>query len=413
MKRWKRSSLLVLFLGILFLAAKAQVDGYLYRRPLHGVTQEWHQLNLNEEILSRINTGKTDLRVISIQGDTQQVPYILQSSKEMLEWKQVPFRLLNESRRNDWYYITLACDTGLVANDISLDFEQENFDWRVNLEGAERLGEWATILNDIRILSIKNQYTSYSFSRLRFSNCKFPFYRISIRGSEKPILKSIVLNQELYKPGQSLTYEVRNFQVLQHPERKQTEVRFRLRFPAELTGLQLYCKSRFDYFREALIESLVDSIQTDAGWTRRYSQIRSASFSSNDYSPFTFSPLRAQEFRVLIQNGDNPPLDFESVSAFGPAHNLMLRFPAGASEQQYYLYYGNANAQAPEYDINAFPTKIPKQASALAVGEEEQVADVHLQVDTDYKSTKWIWFVLIPLLAFLGLFAFRMLKPTE
>lgn len=410
----KNSAFWVLVFQVVFVIhVYGQAKDYLYRRPLHGISTEWHQLNLNEEILAKLNDSKSDLRVLSMNGDSLQIPYLLQENQEKLEWKKVPFKVINESQRNDWYYLTLECDTGLVANDISLEFFQDNFDWRVNLEGAEKLGEWATILNDIRILSIRNQYTSYSFSRLRFSNCRFPYYRISIRGKEKPQLKSIALNQELYKPGQSLSYQLKSFELIQHKERKQTEVRFSLRFPADITGIQLYCKSRFDYFREALIEKLVDSIQTDAGWTRRYSLIRSANFSSNDYSPLSFAPTRGQDFRILINNGDNPNLDIESVSAFGPALSMMLRFPPDASNQEYFLYYGNKDAKAPQYDITAFPNKIPSHASALSLGEEERVKEALNRVDNDYKSPRWIWFVLIPLLAFLGLFAFRMLNKTE
>ena len=49
---------------------------------------------------------------------------------------------------------------------IKLSFKQENFDWKVKLEGSNDNKVWFTVVTDYRILAIKNSNTDILSMRI-------------------------------------------------------------------------------------------------------------------------------------------------------------------------------------------------------------------------------------------------------
>ena len=53
---------------------------------------------------------------------------------------------------------------------MNLKFSEKNYDWMLRLEGSHDQKEWFNIVEDYRILSIKNEQTNYSFGDVTFPN---------------------------------------------------------------------------------------------------------------------------------------------------------------------------------------------------------------------------------------------------
>ncbi|MFY8021056.1 MAG: hypothetical protein ACOVP1_07660, partial [Bacteroidia bacterium] len=202
----------------------AAQTGFQYRRKIIGINSEWHQLLLPLDLYPSSFPHFSDLRIQSYtsKGDTINVPYILEEVSPKQIEKEVEFKIINESYRNDWYYFTLVCPQNVLVNNLSLDFADRNFDWHVNLDAAEKLGEWMTILDDVRILSFHEGNESYVFSKLKFRDANYPYYRVSIRGAKKPNLKSVKLSYFEDSPGASVIYPVNNFTLQHLPQQKQS-----------------------------------------------------------------------------------------------------------------------------------------------------------------------------------------------
>src|SRR5690606_8123409 len=121
-------------------------------------------------------------RIIGIKesGDTVMTPFILKELENQVVEKTVDFNQLNSSRRGDTYFYTLEIPDRQEINTILLDFGIDNFDWEVKLEGSQDLDEWFTILEASRVVSIKNTWTNYSFTSLRFPRSRYRYYRFSL-----------------------------------------------------------------------------------------------------------------------------------------------------------------------------------------------------------------------------------------
>ncbi len=68
---------------------------------------------------------------------------------------------------------------------------------------------------------------------------------------------------------------------------------------------------------------------------------------------------RHERYRIVIHNGDSPALAINSVRVRGPVYRLQWMPDAGAG---YTLYYGNAQARMPRYDVAALAAGTQRNA---------------------------------------------------
>ena len=100
------------------------------------------------------------------------MPYLLRTTAEEVRSRELAFELLNTSRNNTAYFFTFETPGDMAINQVRLDFEQSNFDWNVRLEGSSNQNEWFTLLEDYRIVGIRNERTIYQFTTLNFPDAK-------------------------------------------------------------------------------------------------------------------------------------------------------------------------------------------------------------------------------------------------
>ena len=82
-----------------------------------------------------------------------------------------------------------------------------------------------------------------------------------------------------------------------------------------------------------------------------------------------FGESRYLYYRIIIFNEDNPPLPVEKPVARGFAR--MVVFTAAADET-YRLYYGNAEASAPSYELEKlFPYLVTEDLPVARLGNHE------------------------------------------
>ena len=97
--------------------------------------------------------------------------------------------MLNTSYNDKGYYYTFEVPAKEPINQINLNFNQQNFDWKLKLEGSQKQQEWFTVIEDYRILSIKNKLTDFQFTNVSFPNSSYRFFRLVIASDIKPELQ--------------------------------------------------------------------------------------------------------------------------------------------------------------------------------------------------------------------------------
>ncbi|WP_367391805.1 DUF3999 family protein [Lewinella sp. LCG006] len=388
-----------------------QMDTYRYQRELQGITEQWHTIVLPDAIFGKISPDLSDIRIkgVSASNDTIEAPYLLQIAEEKLALEAVAFNRVNTAHNEAGYYFTFEVPTAEAINQLQLNFEQQNFDWKLRLEGSQDQNEWFTMVEDYRILAIKNNNTDYHFSTINFPTSKYRYLRVCIASKEAPKLTTASITMRTLTEGTYRTYPIQTMETTQRKEAKQTEIEVLLPMPVPLSQLSIEVLDTFDYYRPVTIQYCTDSIHTEKGWRYNYRTLSSGTLNSMEANTFSLGTNTiTRRVKMLIHNQDNQALNIGTVSLKGYVHQLIARFQTPAT---YYLVYGNKYKAKPQYDITRFAEKIPSTATALTLGPEQVIDQAAPEKAAPlFENKVFLWVLMIIIIAVLGGFTLKMMS---
>jgi hypothetical protein len=388
----------------------AQMDHYNFIRSISEPTAQWHKIQLPLSVYQHVNNNFTDLRVYGITSaqDTLEVPFIVHLTKEETTRESQPLLLLNSSHTNEAYYYTFEVEGKKTINEIDLLFGLQNFDWRLELEGSEDQLEWFTVLENYRILSIRNDNTSFDFTKLSFPNSNFRYYRLKVRTESDPSFSGANISLISSKEGRYEKYDLVSFAKNENEEMKRSELDVALEYPSVISAVEVTVEDTVDYYRNVLFKVCTDSVETKSGMRYNYRTVGSGTLNSLSGNTFSISNVEAKNLHIEVQNQDNAPLRISSVEISGEKRELHIRFTEPAN---YFLAYGNAAARAPQYDIFNFRDKIPAELQSLELGAEQLIPKIPVEVVSPLFENKWwLWGIMGAIVLLLGWFSVGMLK---
>lgn len=404
--KWITSFLIV----ALSTSSFGQMTDYSFKRELTGVKDQWHKIVLPNEIFGKTNQALTDIRIFGLtsENDTIEAPYLLRLTKEKKTTREITFNILNTSHNDRGYYYTFEVSGEEPVNQLKLDFEQTNFEWKVTLEGSQDQREWYTVVEDYRILSIKNDFVNFQFTNLTFPSTKYRYIRLLVESKEKPDLSNVGISQEDTKEGTYREYEVKKRVTQENEQTRQTEVSVELEQPVPVSHLRVIVSDTLDYYRPATIRYLVDSFDTEQGWKYNYKTLTSGTLNSLGENVFDLGNVTAQKLKIIISNRDNQPLKVAKVEVKGYLHELQVRF---ARDADYFLVYGNEGAARPSYDIGHFTDNIPENITLLTLGNEQEIEQEDKPfIKPLFQNKAWLWAVMVVIILLLGVFSLKMMR---
>lgn len=407
-------TLTLFFLLLQNTASFAQLNNYSFKRELTGVKEKWHKVILPEDIFKHTSSDLNDIRLIGITSgrDTLEVPYILKKTIETNTVKEAICNIINRSKNDQGYFFTFEIPKQNTINELILDFEHQNFDWKISVEGSQDQKQWFNILKNYRILSVNNNYTDYKFTKVNFEPSKFTYYRLHINSNMQPELKSIkVLLNETTK-GKYKNYQVAEIKTIDLKENKTTAIDISMQSHVPVSKVIFHIKNKSDYYRPVSIEYISDSVKTEKGWYFNYRTLATGILSSIDKNELTFDDTPIKKLKITIKNFDNSPLQIDSITVCGYVYELTAYFADPSFK--YFLLYGNSNAQKPIYDLERFAEKIPVNTPAIQLNNEEPVVNyANLQQKPLFENKVWLWGIMVLMISLLGWFAIKMMKKQD
>lgn len=398
------------FLLVAFALSFGQMQEYSYKRALIGVHDSWHQITLPNDIFEKVLPNLADIRIygITAEKDTIEASYVLQLNKDKKITTQVPFKILNTSHNNKGYYVTFEVPSKATINQLQLSFKLFNFDWFLDLEGSHNQKEWFSVLEDYRILSIKNGKTFYEFTNLIFPNSNYSFFRLLIKSTIKPELKSASASYNTLKQGVFKDHAIKHWNIKNHKAEKLTDIEVELLQAVPVSHINIHVNAAYDFYRPTTIQWVSDSIKTQKGYQYNYRTLTKNTLNSIEKNEFTFENTIAKKLKITIENQDNQPLTIDQVTVKGSVYDVMIRFTEPAN---YYLTYGNSTAFKPSYDVNRFISKIPDTISRITLGNEEIIYKEPKATKSPlFENPRWLWALIFVIIILLGGFTFKMMK---
>jgi len=406
----KANNLLLLFiLWSTFLSA--QMGNYAFKREIKNNKEQWHQISLPATIHEKTKNTLGDIRIYGItETDTIEAPYVLNIKRSKSIINIVDFEVLNQTFTNDKFLYTFKLPNKNPINEIFLNFDTANFDYRIKLEGSQNQLEWFAIKDDYRILAIENSSTDYRFTTLKFPESSFLYYRVSVNTTEDPVFSDAKIYENNSVPADYENYTPKSVNIEHHKKTKESIITIDLDKAIPVSYLQIKVKNDIDYLRPTTIRYVLDSVKTEKGWHYNYRNLASSVLSSLDDNEFTFFSEKAKKIKITINNQGNAPLDIDGATIKGYKHELIARFDQPAS---YYLVYGNPAALQPVYDINTMANVVPETAKPVTLGKELSIDGFEEEVTRPlFENKKWLWGIMILIIGIILWFTVGMIKKA-
>ncbi len=403
---------LFLLLWAVSSCAFAQKGQTLFKRDLLGVKDEWHKILLPAALYGKTNPDFSDIRILGIneKNDTIEAPYMVTDLSPKKRQTAIDFKLINQSKIGNAYYFTYQMPTESIINDIDLEFGNDNFDWKIKLEGSQNQNEWFTIVEDYRILSIRNNVTDFSFTKVEFADAKYQYFRLKIVSNEVPKLNAATIYQNHIEDNPTINFPISSFKKEENKQRKESILFIDLGMKLPVSDVRFFVHQQHDFYRSFSVQAISDSVKTKNGWTYIYENLTSGVLNSLDKNQFECRRKLVQNLKIVIENQDNMPLTIDSVQVQGYQTALKVRFSEIAN---YFLIYGNKNAVKPNYEIQYFSNKMPQNLVNLSLGAEQSITPIPVPIRKPFFESKaWLWAIMLLIIAVLGWFSLDMMKKN-
>lgn len=384
----------------------AQMQDYAYKRPLSGIQDQWHQVQLPNEIFKDIKQTVADIRIYGItsKNDTIEVPYLWTTNQAYTN--SIDFKTINTSRTATGHFITFELPISKSINEIKLNFKETDFDWKVQLEGSQDQKKWFTIVEDYRIVALKNALEQYQFTTLNFPDVKYQYYRLYIPTQEDATLLKANISYQQKNTTPFIDYPIKASSTHIDKKRKTNQIDIQLNDPVPVSAIKVAIAEDYDYYRPITIQYAIDSIKTPKGWKSVYQYFGNGVLSSSKENEFLLPSKITNQIRVSIHNADNPPLTIANTIISGIPYLLAARFVEPAN---YFLVSGNQKAPRPTYDLKHYMDKIPNNIQSLVVGPVQKMPAATPTAPL-FTNKAWLWAVMVLIIVILGGFTLKMLQ---
>jgi hypothetical protein len=356
----------------------ATVEGFQYYADLPDSLKpnQLYQVPLSPDLLKQCRIDCTDLRVLDLEG--REIPYvILKNAFSPEPAKTYDLTIKNYASETDSATLTLELPKQHEPiEQLDLDITGRDFTKRATVYGSDNGRDWRRLAEDA-VYDFSSQVDLRKTS-ISFEKTDHRFYRLKL--TDEPASKD---------PGRSirLTYDGLDFTA--------NDVKAKKLKINRVLGSTRSGKAKPDVFDEALFKEFRSSRDekgktillleaglpfekiefTIAGPSYYYRNVQIYSSETGKEDSFRMLtqgviyrfPLGRSDqersfiehssgrhlfYRIVLDNGDNPPLEVSAVKFRWVRRNLY--FVAISGEGPYRLYLGNAGLERPNYDLVKF-----------------------------------------------------------
>lgn len=384
----------------------------IYKREIKEISDLWHIIDIPVDMFGKTSKNFYDIRILGVtsSNDTIEAPYILEYNHDKLIVEQISCKTIDRSKKDGDSFFTFKNSAEKELNSIDLQFEETNFDWRVDLEGSHDQKNWFSIITDYRIVSINSSDISFNYSTLNCPESSYRYFRAAVKGDGDKNLKSVNLSKQIIEKGRDREFSIDNIDISKKSSK--TVIDIKMGRSVFANSLAIDVEDKFDYYRPIKIKTISDSSLVNSEWRYRYKTLFSGTLSSLKSNNFIFDNSLFNRLIVDIENGNNQPIKIDNLSIRGTVPTLTVRFTETA---KYFITYGDRYRAKPHYDIEMFTDRIPEKIKSVKLGIEETVSvdKPAEEVDPIFKNRIWIWVIMIVVIALIGWFSFKMIKEKE
>lgn len=375
------------------------------------------KIMLDEEVFDNSREDLADLR---IYAGYSEVPYKLIIEKGIYSQENIyPAQLLNNSFISGQYnlFIIDLGQKGYLNSSLRIITSSENFRRQAEISGSDDMGSWNVLKADGYIYDYTDKEGNFKAQNtsINYSENAYRYLQVKIfTGEGEPIAISGAQVSKIIKTETKETVLLPKYEVTQNQKNKTTEIVVDLKKKGWPTNSVMVGVSGENFNRSLGIFESAD----EASWQN----IGSGYIFSYNTPKFRGSSLNVDYaesgkrfLKIEIYNGNDAPLSISGITTKTILRNLVFQYKPG---ENYALYYGNGEAQFPEYDLERiFPyldTGAYASAKLLEEKRSPEYQDKPVQMPPITERMPYLLdAILIIAVAIMGFVVFKFMKKSS
>jgi hypothetical protein len=371
----------------------------------------FYRILLSPDVLVHVNDQLTDIRIYD--GDGKEVPYLLESEIPVTQSQEfIEYEIISKE-------IKPGCCTSLLLrnqkktpiDNIHLVIKNAEAARGASLLGSDDRENWFTLIDNFRIYAPTDAPETHEIKIVDFPWSNYEFYLLKTKDSTYAPLNILSAGYFKEKTSNGKYQELRaKVTATDSVSEKKTYVRIALDALHFMDKLEVAVSGTRYYRRSA---TLFEKRVHVKGKSREeyYQPLRNFELTSGRTAVIELPGVRGQQFIIEVENYDNPPLTISSVKAYQLNRYLTAWLP---SSDDYKMLFGNANLNAPVYDITFFKDSIPEVTSILHAKSLTLLAGKEQATSTTFFTSKaFIWVAIIGIAVVLGFMSFKLIREQS
>jgi len=314
------------------------------------------ELAPDTEVFAGAAGGLADLRIIS--SENKEIPYKLEVNEAEYELTSFPVSLQDKGYVPGDYNIFTADmgQAGILHNEIEFRTLSNEFRRRATVETSNDGATWMEVAEQtVYAFTVKKRGFTTRNTSIRYPESTARYLRVKIvddgEGSLEISGATVFFVKET--PAREISWESSILSTGYDETQSTTNIEIDLGTPGLPSYRLAISVPDVNFYREVTLQSSPDR----ENWT---TLIRGAEIYAFDTPKFVGNSLvvnypetTSRYLRLVIHDEDSPQLTIQGIKVWGLWRRLVF---AADSQQSYKLYYGNADAKRPSYDIErVFP----------------------------------------------------------
>ena len=368
----------------------------------------------DEEVFADGQRDLRDMRII--RSDGAEVPYVLSTNLASYSRQAVPARMFDLGRdgAGNTTFILELDTAGAAHNMITLAITGKNFRRSASVAGSDDRINWSELVAGSPLYDYSLEFSARDTS-VRYPESRFRYLRVTVvNGGETPLaITGASVVRDVAVAARTARFTSAAVSESVDPVRNATVLSFDLGSTNLPTNhIQLSSKDK-NFSREALLEGSNDN----ASW-QRITQAALFRYDTPQFKgeqlAFSYSEQTFRYFRVTALNKDNVAVHFFDPVATGYVRTAAFQYEPAYS---YVLYYGNASARAPEYDLKYYIEYFGSGRVQATLGPKEGNAAYAPPKEPEQPlSEKYPWVLnglLVLTVAVVALLTFRLIRAKR
>jgi Protein of unknown function (DUF3999) len=399
--------------------AGPSIPYFKYQRPVQAQPGGQRFMAVDDQTWKNARPDLGDLRLYSSQ---QEVPYALMVERGSRENDNRDVRVLQQSVVGGKTQFMIDMTDVAEYDHIALRLATKNFVAHARVEGQEDLHgtQWALLAESILYDLSKENLGGNSVLRLPLSTYKY--LRVTIDGPVKPA-DIIGASSEFRQEQKAVWRDVGGAPTVAelpanasrgdsyHVVRKGTVLTFAVPENVPVNRVTFDIDPAQPNFRRSVQVEGDKEAYVGSGEIDRVHMVRQGQKIDSDDYDVSFSAVGHKEIKIIIDNGDDPPLKIKSARLQQLEHRLYFDAPASGPLT---LYYGDEKLEPPVYDY-AKLFLLAKDVAPAQLGAEQANAAFTGRPDErpwTEKHPAVLWIAIVAAVLILGAIAVRSMKTA-